>query len=98
MTTYQGEQEVAAAAEFEQLAGGFEEDEQLPEFLRELLIGRPAECEVARAVRIDAARGILADLRFDAPELVEYVRAMPGLAPLTTCSNQQLRAGGETPV
>ncbi|MGW2371996.1 hypothetical protein [Kitasatospora sp. NPDC001683] len=59
--------------EFEEQADQVPEDEQLPEFLHELFVGRTGESDAERAVRVDAAQGILADLREDAPELVAYV-------------------------
>ncbi|MFF2144459.1 hypothetical protein [Kitasatospora sp. NPDC058190] len=61
------------ADEFEEQVGPLSEGEQLPEFLGELFVGRAGESDAERAVRVDAARGILADLREDAPELVAYV-------------------------
>ncbi|MFD7905573.1 hypothetical protein ACFV4G_25420 [Kitasatospora sp. NPDC059747] len=61
------------ADEFEEQASPLSADEQLPEFLRELFVGRAGESDTERAVRVDAARGILADLREDEPELVAYV-------------------------
>ncbi|MDH6119313.1 hypothetical protein [Kitasatospora sp. GAS204B] len=84
MRTYVGDQEALTVAEFEELTSGFAEDEQLPDFLREMLFGRSGESGLERAVRVDAARGILADLSADDPELVLYAATLLGVIPLTT--------------
>lgn len=81
MRTYVGDQE-ALVAEFEELARGIAEDEQLPDFLREMLFGRSGELDSERAVREDAARGILADLSADDPELASYAAVLLGAIPL----------------
>ncbi|MFG2845804.1 hypothetical protein ACGF12_21930 [Kitasatospora sp. NPDC048296] len=73
MRTSLHDRQSGEAEEFEEQVGRLSEDEQLPEFLHELFVGRAGESDAERAVRVDAAQGILADLREDAPELVAYV-------------------------
>ena len=82
MRTYIGQQEAISAPEFEELALGFDADEQLPEFLQELFLGTPGENVKARAVRQEAARGVLADLETEAPELAAYVAVLLNATPL----------------
>lgn len=78
MRTYIGHQEALCASEFEELAFGFDADVQLAEFLKELFLGSPGESVAARAVRLDAAHGILADLQTEAPALAADVAVMLG--------------------
>ncbi|MEV6464604.1 hypothetical protein [Kitasatospora sp. NPDC051702] len=73
MRTSLHDRQSGEAEEFEEQVGRLPEDEQLPEFLHELFVGWAGESDTERAVRVDAAQGILADLREDAPELVAYV-------------------------
>ncbi|MDH6127418.1 hypothetical protein [Kitasatospora sp. GP82] len=82
MRTVVGRQEEAIAAEFEGLSLGVDSDELLPEFLGELLLGRPDESDATRAARLDAARGILADLDAEPPELAAYAAALLEAVPL----------------
>ncbi|MFJ9839291.1 hypothetical protein ACIRYZ_02320 [Kitasatospora sp. NPDC101155] len=87
MRTSLHDRQADKAEEFEEQVGRVSEGEQLPEFLRDLFVGRAGESDVERAVRVDAARGILADLREDAPELVAYVaELLLGAATLVTRS------------
>ncbi|WP_354642904.1 hypothetical protein [Kitasatospora camelliae] len=81
MRTYVGDQEVATASEFAELACAFEV-ESFHEFIEELLFGRPGESSPARAARLQAARDILADLEEESPELAAYAVRLLGPAPL----------------
>jgi len=54
MRSYVGHQEVWSEDEFEELAYGLD---------RELFLGSPDETDQERAARLDAARGVLDDLR-----------------------------------
>lgn len=63
MRTYVGGQEAVTALEFAELAYGFEVDVPMPEDFRELFLGAPDETGEQRAIRLAAARDVLADLR-----------------------------------
>ncbi|MFF1868035.1 hypothetical protein [Kitasatospora herbaricolor] len=59
--------------EFAELALGVDE---------ELFGGVAGEDEMSRAARLDAAYGVLADLRREDPELAAYAEALMGSAPV----------------
>ena len=82
MRVYVGQQEAISASEFDELAIGFDAEEQLPDFLLALVLGETGESATDRAVRLDAARGILADWADEAPDLVDYVAMLLGASPL----------------
>jgi hypothetical protein len=63
MRTYVGGQEAVNALEFTELAYGFEFDIPMPEDFRDLFLGVPDETDEQRAVRLAAARDVLAELR-----------------------------------
>ncbi|MEU2506001.1 hypothetical protein ABZ621_14955 [Streptomyces sp. NPDC007863] len=63
MRTYVGGQEAVNALEFTELAYGFEFDVPMPEDFRDLFLGVPDETDEQRAVRLAAARDVLAEMR-----------------------------------
>ncbi|MFE9254101.1 hypothetical protein [Streptomyces sp. NPDC006879] len=63
MRTYVGGQEAVNTLEFSELAYGFEFDVPMPEDFRELFLGMPDETDEQQAVRLAAARDVLAELR-----------------------------------
>ncbi|MEU2155445.1 hypothetical protein ABZ532_10590 [Streptomyces sp. NPDC019396] len=63
MRTYVGGQEAVSVLELAELAYGFELDAPMPEDFRDLFLGVPDETDEQRAVRLAAARDVLAELR-----------------------------------
>ncbi|MFD8698174.1 hypothetical protein [Kitasatospora purpeofusca] len=66
-------QTAADEDEFAELALGVDE---------QLFAGVPGEGEIERAARLDAAAGVLADLRREAPELAAFAERLLRSAPV----------------
>ncbi len=94
MCTRDGEPEAEGASEFAELDVGFDPDVQLPDFLRELFFGNAEESSTARLARVDAARGILADLQVEAPELAAYIATLRNVDPSVRRTSDRTGQGG----